>query len=74
MTREQALALINAINAIHDYVPPIHFRPIAQSDAVRLIGAVAVGTASLQFAIAAPAPAAEPDRNQFGARAGGELR
>jgi hypothetical protein len=43
MNKDQAIAFINALNALELYVAPILFRSVAQSDVCRIVMSVANG-------------------------------
>lgn len=62
MTMEQAAAFIRAFNATHPYVPPILFAPLADSDVLKLVLAVANGNITLNIAPpVAPAQSAKQE-------------
>lgn len=63
MMKEQAAAFICAFNAMHPYVPPILFSPVAESEAMRIILAIANGMASADIKPVAPIPLNEEKPN-----------
>lgn len=48
MNQAQAAALLAAFNSLQPYVPPINLTSVAQSDAMRIIVAIANGQATCE--------------------------
>ena len=57
MTKDQAFALVQSINAMQPYVPPVVFSSVINSDAARLLAMIAGGQAVCEIK-----PLAEPPK------------